>query len=178
MADPFAAALAFVLAEEGGFQADPDDPGNWTGGAVGAGALRGTKWGISAAAFPQLDIAALSEEEAAAIYRTHYWRPLGADQLPAPIAFLLFDAAVMAGCAGAVRLLQEAAGAEVDGILGPLTRAQVARACAPPAGPAPLAARFQALRLGALESLADYPRFGAGWRGRLFRGTFVAGSIQ
>lgn len=172
MADPFATALAFVLAEEGGFQADPDDPGNWTQGAVGAGELRGTKWGISAAAFPHLDIPALTEPEAAAIYRTHYWRPLGADALPAPLALLLFDAAVMTGCAEAVRRLQEALGVEADGILGPLTRAAIGRAPL-----SPLIARFQAERLAGLEALPTWGRFGAGWRLRLFRGTFIAGSL-
>jgi|BEDMetMinimDraft_2_1075160.scaffolds.fasta_scaffold00285_3 lysozyme family protein len=171
--EPFARALAFVLAEEGGFQADPADPGNWTGGAVGAGELRGTKWGISAAAFPKLDIAALTEAEAAAIYRTHYWRPLGADALPAPLAFLLFDAAVMGGPVEAVRLLQRALGVAADGILGPLTRA-----AAKEAPLASLTARFQAERLAALSALPGFARFGEGWTLRLFRGSFIAGSIQ
>jgi hypothetical protein len=35
---------------------DERDPGNWTGGAIGKGELRGTKWGISAQTYPQIDI--------------------------------------------------------------------------------------------------------------------------
>ena len=50
--DGFAAAIAMVLAHEGGFQGMPDDPGNWTGGRLGDGTLKGTKFGISAASYP------------------------------------------------------------------------------------------------------------------------------
>ena len=69
----FEQALAVVLGHEGGFCAERSDPGNWTGGAVGCGELRGTKFGISAAAYPAEDIANLTPEAAAAIYRRDYW---------------------------------------------------------------------------------------------------------
>lgn len=49
-------AYAVVLGYEGGFTQDPRDPGNWTGGRIGHGQLRGTQHGISAAAYPNLDI--------------------------------------------------------------------------------------------------------------------------
>src|SRR6185437_7679529 len=75
--DGFAAALATVLAHEGGYQAMPDDPGNWTGGKIGAGELKGTKFGLSAAAYPNLDIASLTEAEAAAIYCRDWWERFG-----------------------------------------------------------------------------------------------------
>ena len=58
--DNFARCLAFTLRSEGGFTDNRADPGNWTGGQVGAGELRGTNFGISAAAYPQLDIANLT----------------------------------------------------------------------------------------------------------------------
>ena len=48
-----------VLGTEKGYQNDPRDPGNWTGGAVDQGTLRGTNFGISAASYPTLDIARL-----------------------------------------------------------------------------------------------------------------------
>jgi lysozyme family protein len=129
--DGFAAALAIVLKHEGGYQAMPDDPGNWTQGKIGAGELKGTKFGISAAAYPTLDIAALTEAEAAAIYRRDWWDRFGLGRLPAPIAAKLFDAAVNIGMDAAVRALQRAlraAGASTgsvriveDGKLGPAT---------------------------------------------------------
>lgn len=120
----FAAALAIVLAHEGGYQAMPDDPGNWTGGQMGAGELKGTKFGLSAAAYPSLDIAALTEADAAAIYRRDWWDRLGLGRLPAPLAAKIFDAAVNIGIESAVRALQRALRAggaariEEDGKLG------------------------------------------------------------
>ena len=125
--DGFAAALAIVLAHEGGSQTMQDDPGNWTGGKIGAGELKGTKFGLSAAAYPSLDIAALTEAEAAAIYRRDWWDRFGLGRLPGPIAAKLFDAAVNIGIDVAVRALQRALRAArsvsiaEDGKLGPAT---------------------------------------------------------
>jgi lysozyme family protein len=122
--DGFAAALATVLAHEGGYQAMPDDPGNWTGGKIGAGELKGTKFGLSAAAYPNLDIASLTEAEAAAIYCRDWWERFGLARLPSLLAAKLFDAAVNIGIEGAVRALQRAlraagsAGLAEDGKLG------------------------------------------------------------
>ena len=53
----FDAAFARLLGNEGGFDDDARDRGNWTGGRIGVGELKGTKYGVSAAAFPDLDIA-------------------------------------------------------------------------------------------------------------------------
>ena len=129
--DGFAAALAIVLAHEGGYQAMPDDPGNWTQGKIGAGELRGTKFGLSAASYPSLAIAALTEADAAAIYRRDWWDRFGLGRLPAPLAAKVFDAAVNIGIEEAVRALQRAlraadtaaSGGQVaeDGKLGPDT---------------------------------------------------------
>jgi lysozyme family protein len=129
--DSFTTALAIVLTHEGGFQAMPDDPGNWTGGKIGAGELKGTKFGLSAAVYPSLDIGALTEADAAAIYRRDWWDHFGLDRLLAPIAAKLFDAAVNIGMDAAVRALQRAlraAGVATgaariveDGKLGPAT---------------------------------------------------------
>ena len=47
------AVLAETLAYEGGYSANPKDPGNWTGGKVGVGKLLGTKSGIAAASYPK-----------------------------------------------------------------------------------------------------------------------------
>ena len=46
------AVLAETLAHEGGYSSNPKDPGNWTGGKVGAGKLLGTQKGIAAASYP------------------------------------------------------------------------------------------------------------------------------
>src|SRR5271165_4946617 len=95
--DNFARCFAFTLGVEGGYTDNPADPGNWSGGAVGHGELRGTKYGISAAAYPALDISKLSEAEAQEIYRSDFYAPLHGDELALPVAMVAFDAAVNAG---------------------------------------------------------------------------------
>lgn len=94
----FERAVAFVLRWEGGFSQVRSDPGNWTGGKVGEGELRGTKFGISAAAYPKLDIVNLTMEAAKAIYRRDYWNLLGLDRVQDPdYALVVFDSAVQHG---------------------------------------------------------------------------------
>jgi hypothetical protein len=69
-----------VVRSEGGFTDNPADPGNWTGGRVGAGACRGTKFGISARAHPELDIAGLTLDQARSLYRREYWDRINGDR--------------------------------------------------------------------------------------------------
>ncbi len=171
--DPvFDAAVAAVLAHEGGFQNDAADPGNWTGGAPGRGVLKGTKYGISAAAYPDLDIAALGEADARAIYRRDWWDRLGLARLPAPLATKLLDAAINLGAHSAIACLQRALRAvgravAEDGALGPATLA--AAAAVPP--DAALAALREALaghyRLIAVRH-PERTRFLAGWLARAY----------
>ena len=52
----FKQAFDLLIGHEGGYTNNPNDPGNWTGGKVNSGTLRGTKYGISAASYPTLDI--------------------------------------------------------------------------------------------------------------------------
>ena len=163
----FAAAVARVLAHEGGFQAAPDDPGNWTGGKCGAGELKGTKYGISAASYPALDIAGLSADDAAAIYRRDWWDRFGLARLPPALAAKLLDAGVNIGMGEAVRCLQRALHAcgeavAEDGELGGATLA----AASAVASDAALAALREALaghyRLVAARNPTE-ERFLLGW---------------
>lgn len=167
----FLNAFTFVVGSEGGYTDDSADPGNWTGGACGRGECRGTNWGISAAAYPTLDIANLSEADAQAIYQRDYWDPLQADSLPAPLALLVFDAAVNNGVSAAARWLQTAAGAAVDGQVGPRTLAAVQ---AQEGNGAALCAEFQAQRLTYMAALPTWRTFGLGWARRLCRLPFQA----
>lgn len=103
----FDRALAFVLKWEGGYSNDAADPGNWTGGAVDVGQLKGTKNGISAAAYPDLDIPNLSSAQVADIYYRDYWLKSGADKLPGALALIHFDTSVNMGVSRAKTLLTE-----------------------------------------------------------------------
>ena len=137
----FEQAFAIVVGHEGGFDTTRADPGNWTGGAVGRGALRGTKFGISAAAYPAVDIASLTADDAAAIYRRDYWVRIRGDDLSPALALLVFDAAVNNGVRRAAGWLQEAVGAVVDGEIGNETIAAT-RQAATEQGGAALCAEF------------------------------------
>ena len=160
----FDQAFAIVVGEEGGLTANPADPGNWTTGACGRGECRGTKYGISAAAYPALDIGALTLEQARAIYRRDYWDRIAGDRLPPPLALLAFDAAVNSGVGRAARWLQAAAGAAEDGAIGPATLAAIeARA----GQGAALLAEFLAQRMNFMAALPTWRSFGLGWSRRL-----------
>ncbi len=168
--DEFARCFAFTLSAEGGFTNNKHDPGNWTGGAVGRGQLRGTKFGISAAAYPDLDIQNLSEAAAENIYRRDYFRPLHGDELPLPVAMVAFDAAVNVGVHRSVVWLQQAAGQVTDGVLGHKTLAAIQAA-----DPVTLAHEALAQRITFYAGLADWPEFGLGWVRRVIR---LAGEIS
>lgn len=160
----FERAFAVVVGHEGGFSSNPADPGNWTGGACGRGECRGTKFGVSAAAYPGLDITTLTLAEAQAVYRRDYWNQVQGDLLPPPLALLVFDAAVNNGVGRAVRWLQGAAGVVEDGVVGPMTLQAVSSATG-----AALMAELQARRLLFMAGLATWRQFGAGWARRLSR---------
>src|SRR5690554_3598272 len=53
-----------LIGHEGKFTDVRGDRGNWTSGRVGAGELKGTKYGISAMSYPHLDIKAITLEQA------------------------------------------------------------------------------------------------------------------
>ena len=105
----FDQAVAFVLEWEGGYVDDPADPGG------------PTRFGISQRAHPDEDIAGMTVERARAIYRASYWDACRCDRLPWPVSLGVFDGAVQHGSSTVSRLLQEVAGVERDGVIGPLT---------------------------------------------------------
>lgn len=96
--DLFPRVMKFISKWEGGYQNNPEDHGNWTGGRKGHGELKGTNFGISAASYPDLDIVNLTQEQADAIYRRDYWEPSGASKAQDyPTALLLMDSGVLHG---------------------------------------------------------------------------------
>lgn len=146
----FDAAFSFTVGEEGGYSNNPTDPGGET------------KFGISKRAYPTVDIKNLTVDQAKSIYYKDFWVAAKCDQLPAAIAFALFDAAVNAGEGDAVKFLQRALRIPADGVLGAITLQTVARSNLK-----------QTLRdmcaQRAYFYAAKYPQFGQfelGWLGR------------
>jgi lysozyme family protein len=165
----FDRAFLIVVGVEGEFSDDPKDPGNWTGGKTGQGTLKGTRYGISAAAYPNEDIRNLTLARAKTIYFLDYWRSVRGDDLAWPLNLALFDGAVQHGPDTAIRLLQRAIGVPVDGNFGPKT---LARAKAQK--PTEAAALLMRCRDAYYRSLGGWERNGDGWINRLFRVAFAA----
>lgn len=165
-----------VIGHEGGFTDDRDDLGNWTGGHVGVGSLKGTKYGVSAASYPNLDIKNLTLQAARDIYWKDYWVPSGAQLVTAGPSLLVFDAAVNAGNSRARKWLQLACGAKADGVIGPKTRqALYVKLARDPKG---FMKEFQAQRMWhhmKLDSLDD--KYGLGWSRRLADTLMVATEV-
>lgn len=106
-------------AHEGGYQDMANDSGNWTGGHVGVGELKGTKYGISAAQFPNEDIENLTVDRAAEIYQEGYWKQNYSQISDQYIGNKLFDLGILFGVGTAVKALQTVLGlVSVDGIFG------------------------------------------------------------
>lgn len=159
----FDRAFKHVINVEGVLSTDPRDNGNWTGGRRGVGVLKGTKYGISAAAYPKLDIPNLTLNMARALYHRDYWRAVHADDLPYPWALAAFDMAVNQGVTASARTMQDAVGVLVDGVIGPKTLAAVQRA------DITMLARFYAKRLMLYVGYQTFGVHGLGWFTRAVR---------
>ena len=140
-------AFTRLLGHEGGYVNHPADPGGET------------NWGISKRSYPQVDIKALTQEQAKWIYRRDFWEPLG-DAHPA-IKFQAFDFAVNSGVATAVRKLQVAVGVADDGHWGPKSAQALAAMDVND-----VLMRFMAQRLRFWVRCSAWPTMGAGWINR------------
>lgn len=146
----FDTAFSLVVGEEGGLADDPRDPGGLT------------KFGISQRQYPDVDIRALTIDDAKALYQRDYWHPVHGDDLPRPWALSVFDTAVNMGVGTAIRLMQDALGVMVDGKLGPRTIT-----AARDADNRKLA-RFYALRAIRYAENPNFKTYGYGWLTRSF----------
>lgn len=114
-------AFTYIVGVEGKLSMDPRDKGNWTGGRIGVGELRGSKYGMSAAAHPAIDIANLTIDGVKSLFESEYWAKIRGDEVPYPIALCLADDAYNHGPSMAVKNLQQALKLKVDGEFGPVT---------------------------------------------------------
>ena len=120
----FERAFEIVVGHEGGYVNNPRDPGGET------------KYGISKRAHPDVDIKALTLDQARDIYRKDYWDPLKLDAQPWHKALPLFDCAVNQGRGVALELYQQ---------------------------PEPWAVNFQTERVIKYTRLKGWPVYGRGW---------------
>ncbi|AUR90097.1 hypothetical protein NVP1137O_43 [Vibrio phage 1.137.O._10N.261.46.B5] len=151
-----------VIGHEGGFSDNPKDDGNWTGGKVGVGELKGTKYGIAANTYQTIDIKSLTEKQARAIYYEDWWQALEMDRFSPAVQFQMFDAAFNHGMYNASRIFQRAVGAKDDGIIGRNTLSAASKL-----SESDVLLRFLAFRLKFYTSLRMFDDFGRGWSNRV-----------
>lgn len=147
-----------TIGHEGGYQTDPKDRGNWTTGVIGKGELKGTKYGISAMTYPNVDIKNLTVDRAKAIYKKDFWDKPGIERFPTVIQFQLFDATINHGWATTVKMLQRAIGVTDDGIVGPKTIAAANQTFAED-----LLLKFTAERIEYYTKLSTFQTYAKGW---------------
>jgi len=124
---------AEIVAREGGFVNDPDDPGGATNHGVTIHTLRRLGLDVDRDGHVDVDdIRALSRAQAVDIFIEHYHDRPGIARLPEDLRASVFDMYVNAG-ANAVKILQRLLrdmdeAVDVDGVIGPQTAAAAARA--------------------------------------------------
>lgn len=116
--DIYSFAFNFLISNEGGLEVDPNDPGGVT------------NFGLSKRAFPDVDIAALTRDQAQEIYATKpplgsslpFWLPVYEQIFDERLAAKIFDMAVNMGQGTAHVLVQAALGMKAPTqVFGPLT---------------------------------------------------------
>lgn len=159
----FDTALAVVLRHEGGFSDHPDDPGGVTFKGISLRFLRMLRLDPNNdGVIDRRDIVHLTDDQVRDLYREHFWTVLRCGALPAGVDLIVFDCAVNQGPGAAAMILQRAAGARPDGLVGPKTLAAVAMRT-PDALVREIAAR-RALRYARNPKIIV---FGLGWFRRL-----------
>ena len=154
MTEGFEKAVNLILKHEGGYVNHPDDPGGET------------NFGIAKRSYPDVDIAKLSENDAKAIYKEDFWDRVKGDDLPAPIALMVFDTAVNMGISRGAKFLQTVVDAQpIDGIIGSGTVAKTNTAYEEKG--LEILEEFAKIRLGWYKKLDTFETFGRGWTRRV-----------
>lgn len=151
-------AIDVILKYEGGYANNPKDPGGET------------NFGISKAAYPNVDIKNLTVEHAKEIYKKDYWEFNKIDSFPYYIRLAFFDCAVNQGSSGAKRFLQNCLNVTADGVIGPITMKAMHSA-----NGENLLNGFLLRRMQHYMSLATWPTFGLGWTSRILDVAIVSG---
>jgi lysozyme family protein len=150
----FATAFEKLLGHEGGYANHPADPGGET------------MWGVTKKVAVENgytgDMKSMPQSVAMAIYKSKYWDAVQAENLPADLRYIVFDAAVNSGAVQAAKWLQRACGAKDDGVIGPQT-IKAANALSTDG----IKRKMLAQRLRFMATLSNWPAFSRGWANRI-----------
>ncbi len=158
----FEACLKEILHHEGGFVNHPSDPGGMTNlGVTKATYEEWVGYPVSESIMRKLTPALVTP-----LYRRRYWDVVRGDDLPIGLDLCVFDFAVNAGPARAVRYLQRMIGAEADGVAGPRT-VSLALQMVGDRNYASAVVRYQDMRGDYYQQLRTFNAFGRGWMRRV-----------
>lgn len=171
----FAVALAHVLRMEGGYSNDPHDPGGPTNKGITLEVFArwiGERVEERSRARLVARLRRIPDQMVEEIYYTRYWLPAGCAAMPDWLATMHFDTAVNHGVGTAIRLLQGAVGAGIDGEIGSETRGRIAASDA-----LVTLVRYAELRRERYRQLHHFWRFGRGWLRRVDATLELAGKL-
>jgi lysozyme family protein len=158
-ASSYDAALARLLAHEGGYTNDAADPGGPTNFGITIYDYRKyVKPGATAA-----DVRAMKVEEAKAIYRSKYWDAQRCDDLPAGVDYAVFDYGVNSGIGRSGKVLRRCLNLTDndwrtgDDVVAALRKRDAKQ----------IVAAICDERLRFLQSLKTWSVFGKGWGARV-----------
>lgn len=161
----FKSAMSLVLQLEGGWSNHPQDPGGATNKGI---TLKTYQYAIQKNLITPPNkkliegLKTIGEDEVNTIYHRLYWQKAGCEHLAKPLSLMHFDAAVNHGVAQALKFLQEAVGATIDGEWGPETKAKTKTA-----NQSQTIASYRNIRRNHYLTRPHFPTFGKGWLKRL-----------
>ena len=157
MKSNFDNCFTITVGQEGGYDRNPKDRGNWTSGKIGVGELKGTKYGIAAFVYPTVDIENLTVADAKAIYARDYWPKVAGDIQPIGVDLVAWDICVNSGAARSIKIEADALGVDIK---RPDTLATFAQGRPDKVD---LIKRMCAARAAFYQSLSTFQTFGKGW---------------
>ena len=122
-----------IVAREGGYVNDPDDPGGATNFGVTIGTMQSLGMDLNRdGRIDATDVRALTRAQAEQVFVEHYFRKPRLAELPEPLQASVFDMYVNAG-GNAVKILQRLVSrmgfrTADDGVIGPMTISAVTEA--------------------------------------------------
>lgn len=165
MIDNWNKSFELMLKSEGGFSDDPRDNGNkLPDGRPGSTMLGVTQYNWEHWTGHQVtheQMKKLTPADVKPFYKKKFWDACRCNDLPKGIDYLVFDFSVNAGVGRGAKTLQSVVGATMDGSIGPLTLAAVAKH-----SETELIDSFSAAKLDFYLSLNN-PTYEAGWINRI-----------